>query len=198
MAGPCAQDHRPGARRRSRPIARRPRRGRISATPIGAWPISRPTVSTTRRSRACAPRKQAPGTAAEDRIHLCFALGKALEDRGEIAQSWAYYERGNALKRAQSRYRPEIDRDQHGPADRGLHAQNFSAPRTGWGDARPDPIFILGLPRSGSTLLEQILASHSQVEGTQELADIQRIAHGPDGPRHPTRTIRAIRRCWPR
>ena len=70
---------------------------------------------------------------------------------------------------------PGDHRDQHRQADRGLHAETSSRAATGWGDAAPDPIFILGLPRSGSTLLEQILASHSQVEGTQELADIQRI-----------------------
>ncbi|MGI4730117.1 MAG: sulfotransferase family protein, partial [Janthinobacterium lividum] len=58
---------------------------------------------------------------------------------------------------------------------------DFFARRAGWGDPRPDPIFILGLPRSGSTLLEQILASHSQVEGTQELADIQRLVQDLQG-----------------
>ena len=52
--------------------------------------------------------ESAPATAAEDRVHLCFALGKALEDRGEIAESWSYYDRGNAMRRAESRYRPEI------------------------------------------------------------------------------------------
>jgi tetratricopeptide (TPR) repeat protein len=116
----------------------------------------------------------APATVAEDRIHLCFALGKALEDRGEIAQSWAYYERGNALKRTQSRYRP--DSTEANTARQTLVCtRDFFAQRSGWGDSRPDPIFILGLPRAGSTLLEQILASHSRVEGTQELADIQRV-----------------------
>jgi predicted Zn-dependent protease len=114
-----------------------------------------------------------PTTAPTDRHHLCFALGKALEDRGEIAESWLYYERGNALKRAESRYRPEIietnTRKQIEVCTRDLFRR-----RAGWGDPSPDPIFILGLPRSGSTLLEQILASHSQVEGTQELPDIHR------------------------
>jgi predicted Zn-dependent protease len=109
-----------------------------------------------------------------DRYHLCFALGKALEDRGEVADSWAYYERGNALKRAESRYRPEILETNTAKQIEVCTAQ-FFAKRPGWGDPRPDPIFILGLPRSGSTLLEQILASHSRVEGTQELSDIQRI-----------------------
>jgi predicted Zn-dependent protease len=133
----------------------------------------------------------AEATAPEDRWHLCFALGKALEDRDEIAESWAYYERGNALKRAESRYRPEIletnTRKQIEVCTRG-----FFEERAGWGAAARDPIFILGLPRSGSTLLEQILASHSKVEGTQELADIQRIVletqgRDPDldNPRYP-------------
>jgi len=132
-----------------------------------------------------------PGIDPVDRYHLCFALGKALEDRDEIALSWRYYQQGNALKRAESRYRPDLietnTRLQSETCDRAF----FSA-RTGWGAPAPDPIFILGLPRAGSTLLEQILASHSQVEGTQELADIQRIVlelqgrdYDLDNPRYP-------------
>ncbi|HLZ82704.1 MAG TPA: sulfotransferase [Caulobacteraceae bacterium] len=113
-------------------------------------------------------------TSPSDRAHLCFALGKALEDRGEAVESWRYYERGNALKRAESRYRPEIiETNTRGQIE--VCTRDFFARRAGWGEPRPDPIFILGLPRSGSTLLEQILASHSAVEGTQELADIQRM-----------------------
>jgi tetratricopeptide (TPR) repeat protein len=109
-----------------------------------------------------------------DRYHLCFALGKALEDRGEFAESWPYYARGNALKRSESRYRPEII-ETNTKKQIEVCTKAFFQQRDGWGDPRPDPIFILGLPRSGSTLLEQILASHSQVEGTQELPDIQGI-----------------------
>jgi tetratricopeptide (TPR) repeat protein len=109
-----------------------------------------------------------------DRYHLCFALGKALEDRGEIAESWTYYERGNALKRSESRYRPEII-ETNTKKQIEVCTPTFFQARAGWGDPSPDPIFILGLPRSGSTLLEQILASHSQVEGTQELPDIQAV-----------------------
>ena len=133
----------------------------------------------------------AGSTVAEDRVHLCFALGKALEDRGEIAESWTYYERGNALKRSESRYRPESVEVNTG-RQIAVCTRDFFVQRTGWGDQTPDPIFILGLPRSGSTLLEQILASHSQVEGTQELADIPRIVanlsdrhNDPDNPRYP-------------
>jgi tetratricopeptide (TPR) repeat protein len=116
----------------------------------------------------------AASTSAVDRWHLCFALGKALEDRAEYAQSFDYYARGNALKRAESRYRPEPlelnTRLQIEVCTPALFARNKDS-----GAPAPDPIFIVGLPRSGSTLVEQILASHSAVEGTQELADIPRI-----------------------
>ncbi len=116
----------------------------------------------------------APGTPLVDRYHLCFALGKACEDRGEYAESWRYYERGNALKRSESRYRPEII-ENNTRKQIEVCTRDFFAARAGFGVPQPDPIFILGLPRSGSTLLEQILASHSQVAGTQELSDIQRM-----------------------
>jgi len=118
--------------------------------------------------------EQALATTDEDRIHLCFALGKALEDRGEVEQSWDHYARGNALKRVQSRYRPEI-LETNTARQIAVCTGDFFKARTGWGDPALDPIFVLGLPRSGSTLIEQILASHSQIEGTQELPDIQRI-----------------------
>jgi tetratricopeptide (TPR) repeat protein len=116
----------------------------------------------------------APSTALIDRYHLCFALGKALEDRGEYAESWRHYERGNAHKRSESRYRPEII-ETNTRLQIGICTHDFFSHRTGVGAKSSDPIFIVGLPRSGSTLLEQILASHSRVEGTQELADIPRL-----------------------
>jgi len=120
-------------------------------------------------------QESAPGTALADRYHLCFALGKALEDRGQFEESFRYYERGNALKRSESRYRPEIiERNTHLQIET-CTADLFSR-CAGAGARDPDPIFIVGLPRAGSTLLEQILASHSRVEGTQELADIPRMA----------------------
>ena len=118
--------------------------------------------------------ESAPGVAAPDRYHLCFALGKALEDRGQYAASWEYYERGNALKRAESRYRPEI-LETNTRKQIQVFTRAFLAERESFGVAGADPIFILGLPRAGSTLLEQILASHSLVEGTQELADVPRM-----------------------
>ena len=116
----------------------------------------------------------APGTHPVDRYHLCFALGKAFEDRGEYAESWHYYECGNALKRAESRYHPGIT-EANTRLQIDVCTTQFFAARAGVGVPDTDPIFIVGLPRSGSTLIEQILASHSQVEGTQELSDIHRI-----------------------
>jgi predicted Zn-dependent protease len=118
--------------------------------------------------------ESALGVGLVDRYHLCFALGKALEDREEYAASWHYYERGNAQKRAESRYRPEI-LETNTRKQIEVCTQEFFAQRASFGVANSDPIFIVGLPRAGSTLLEQILASHSKVEGTQELADIPRM-----------------------
>jgi tetratricopeptide (TPR) repeat protein len=133
----------------------------------------------------------APSTTPVDRYHLCFALGKALEDAGDFADSFRYYERGNALKKSQSRYRPEpIERNTR--LQQAVCTQEFFAARRGVGSPDPSPIFIVGLPRSGSTLIEQILASHSQVEGTMELADIPRLVlelqgrePDSDNPRYP-------------
>jgi len=122
-----------------------------------------------------------PTIAAADRFHLCFALGKALEDRGEPEESWTFYRRGNALKRSASKYAPEIT-ENNTERQKRVCTPAFFADRVGWGDFSPDPIFVLGLPRAGSTLIEQILASHSQVEGTLELSNVQRIVLDIQGP----------------
>jgi tetratricopeptide (TPR) repeat protein len=122
----------------------------------------------------------APAADPVDRYHLCFALGKAFEDRNEYGESWQFYERGNALKHAESRYHPGIIEINTRQQIEVCTAEFFAA-RAGAGAPDPDPIFIVGLPRSGSTLIEQVLASHSQVEGTQELPDIQRIVLGMQG-----------------
>ncbi|MGA7539644.1 MAG: sulfotransferase [Steroidobacteraceae bacterium] len=121
-----------------------------------------------------------PATSVVDRYHLCFALGKALEDREEYEPSFEFYSRGNALKRASSGYRAET-------VQTGVRLQREVCTRAllsrqaGAGSPASDPIFIVGLPRSGSTLIEQILASHSAVEGTQELADLPRIVAELEG-----------------
>jgi tetratricopeptide (TPR) repeat protein len=116
-----------------------------------------------------------PGAQDMDRVYLCFALGKALEDRSDYHSSWRYYERGNAARRAAGRYRPDVA-EACVLQSKQVFTAEFFATRAGWGAADAAPIFILGLPRSGSTLIEQILASHSGVEGTQELTEIDRYA----------------------
>jgi hypothetical protein len=116
-----------------------------------------------------------PSAPRLDRCYLSFALGKSLEDRRDFAQSWQYYSRGNAIVRASSGYRAEVAEANTRLLRQVCNAEFFAA-RAGWGAPDPAPIFILGLPRSGSTLIEQILASHSQVEGTEELTEIERYA----------------------
>ena len=111
----------------------------------------------------------------EDRFHLHFALGKALEDAGDYAASFEHYAAGNALRRLGITYDAD-DTASHVVRSKALFTKSFVAERAGSGDAAPDPIFIVGLPRAGSTLIEQILSSHSQVEGTQELPDIITLA----------------------
>ena len=111
----------------------------------------------------------------DDRLHLHYALGKALEDRGDAAASFGHYAEGAALRRAETPYDPDATTAYVRRVET-LFTPEFLAARAGAGSASEAPIFIVGLPRSGSTLIEQILASHSQVEGTMELPDIGFIA----------------------
>ena len=109
--------------------------------------------------------------AQEDRFHLHFALGKALEDAAQFEDSFSHYAEANRLRHEMIRY----DADQTTGLVRrskSLFTKEFLAARAGAGCPARDPVFIVGLPRSGSTLVEQILSSHSQVEGTMELPDI--------------------------
>jgi len=110
-----------------------------------------------------------------ERFHFHFALGKALEDDGKFEESFQHYTEGNRLRRLELRYDAEEHHDRLARSHELFTAQ-FLRERSGYGCPARDPIFIVGLPRSGSTLLEQILASHSQVEGTMELPDIMAIA----------------------
>ena len=131
-----------------------------------------------RRREIAAMRKQAadPNLSFADRVYLSFALGKACEDRGEFAQSFRHYAVGNRLKKAQSRYSAERMSAEFRAQIETCDAAFFAA-RRGYGQQAPDPIFIVGLPRAGSTLLEQILSSHSQVDGTLELPNIPALVH---------------------
>ena len=117
----------------------------------------------------------APAVSTNDRVHLCFAGGKALEDRAEYAASFEYYEKGNAHKKRQTGYKIE---KMEARVRAQLETCTFELfeKRQGVGLDCRDPIFIVGLPRAGSTLLEQILASHSMVDGTMELHNILALA----------------------
>jgi len=115
-------------------------------------------------------------TSTTDKIHLCFALGKALEDRKEFAESFKFYEKGNQLKRESSRY-DSLRIEAEFTEQINLFDTNFFAERETYGCDSAAPIFVVGLPRAGSTLIEQILASHSQIDGTMELANVIGLAH---------------------
>lgn len=111
---------------------------------------------------------QSAGAGDEDRLRFHFAAGKALEKRRQYEEAFRHYAEGNRLRRG------GIDHDSTRLADyveraRALFTPEFFAARAGWGCASDAPIFVVGLPRSGSTLVEQVLASHSAVEGTTEL-----------------------------
>lgn len=132
-----------------------------------------------------------------DRVHLCFALGKGFEDSADYPQSFHYYAQGNSLKRAQSRYRADAMSEDLA-AQRSVCTHAWRQRTAGGGCLAGDPIFIVGLPRAGSTLLEQILASHSQVDGTLELPNIlalaQRLRRGDklDGQRHYPQVLQSL------
>ncbi|WP_267388226.1 tetratricopeptide repeat-containing sulfotransferase family protein [Sphingomonas sp. GC_Shp_3] len=116
-----------------------------------------------------------PGATDEQRLHLHFALGKAYDDQRDYDAAFGQYRTGNALRRARTPYDAEIVSAEVSTVER-VFTQPLIAARNGAGAPDPDPIFIVSLPRSGSTLIEQILASHPLVEGTEELYEIEAIA----------------------
>ena len=116
-----------------------------------------------------------PAIGEDDRFHLHFALGKALEDLGEAEPAFRHYAEGNRQRRAQIDYDPN-DISGHVSRSIAFFTPALFASREGQGCPAPDPIFILGMPRAGSTLIEQILASHPGIEGTMELPDIPAMA----------------------
>lgn len=130
-------------------------------------------------------------TGLNDKIHLCFALGKDFEDHGNFEEAFTFYSRGNALKRDTDKFDIEMMDKAHDTQMKLFNAAFFKRHEQ-TGCPAPDPIFIVGLPRAGSTLLEQILSSHSQVDGTMELSNIVSLAHQlngrkvvQDNPRYP-------------
>lgn len=121
-------------------------------------------------------QEKSPATSHHNRIQFCFALGKGFEDQGLHDKSFHYYQQGNAYRQAQSRYDPDqMEEELKAQADVCTRAL-FETHRNS-GCLAPDPIFIVGLPRAGSTLIEQVLASHSQVDGTLELPNILSLSH---------------------
>ena len=110
-----------------------------------------------------------------DRLNFHFALGKAHEDAGEHAESFNHYDRGNGLQRARLPYNAPLNAARMQRL-KTLFTREYFARRSGAGNPAPDPIFIVGMPRAGSTLVEQMLASHSAVEGTSELPNIIAMA----------------------
>ncbi len=110
-----------------------------------------------------------------NRVYLNFALGKAYEDRADYETSFAHYERGNALKKSQGRYNDEqMNADLKAQSD--ICTAEMLNRKSGAGHSAPDPIFVVGLPRAGSTLLEQILSSHSEIDGTLELPHVPALS----------------------
>ena len=110
-----------------------------------------------------------------DKAQLCFAIGKAYEDAGEYEESFDFYDKGNQIKRRSSHFNSE-QLEKRISSQIKVCTPQFFQDLTGTGVSNPDPIFIVGMPRAGSTLLEQILASHSAVDGTMELHNILDLA----------------------
>ncbi|MFT5133632.1 MAG: tetratricopeptide (TPR) repeat protein [Gammaproteobacteria bacterium] len=111
----------------------------------------------------------------EDKAHFCFSLGKAYDDRKEFDDAFHYYSQANQVNRMLIAYDPVQTEVVHGQIAE-VFNKDFLEEKAGLGNPDPSPIFILGLPRSGSTLVEQILASHSMVDGTSELQDLGQLA----------------------
>ncbi len=130
-----------------------------------------------------------PAATHEDHFHLCFALGKALDDREQYDDAFRYYQKGNRIKEKLEGYEASTAEEITTKIRSTCDDELFAA-QGGKGCPAPDPIFIVGLPRSGSTLLEQILASHSQVDGTKELVHILSFVRRLGGRRSKSETSR--------
>ena len=152
------------------------------------WSLANLKVNEIRDRELEAMRSQLDASAASevDRTHFHFALGQALEDRQRYAEAFGHYDEGNRLRRKVRPYDPAL-LDEHVRRSVSLFSTSFFDARSGVGASESEPIFVVGLPRSGSTLVEQILASHAGVEGTMELPDVAGIAASLDGNESDTR-----------
>ena len=132
-----------------------------------------------------------PDLSEDDRLHLHYALGKALEDAKDYGASFNHYAAGAAIRRAQAAYDADAVSAEVARS-KALFTPAFFRDRSGLGCEDPAPIFVVGLPRSGSTLIEQILASHSMVEGTMELPEVIAIARSLTKPDEDARYPQAL------
>ncbi len=141
------------------------------------WSLANLKVAAFEPGEIAAMRAQVaePALSPTDRLHIHYALGKAMEDRADHAAAFEHYAAGAAIRRDMLAYDADAETTTMRRA-KALYTTRFFAAREDHGSASTAPIFIVGLPRSGSTLVEQILASHSQVEGTMELPDIPIVA----------------------
>ena len=162
------------------------------------WSLANMKLSRFADEDIAAMREQAARTELgdEDRVQIHYALGKALEDRDEYAAAFEHYAIGARIRRPGRPYSAD-DTSAKLKAAAETFTAEFFAERSGFGADTDEPIFIVGLPRAGSTLIEQILASHSQVEGTMELPRHRpdRSVSGKRGRRPRARA--AIRPAWP-
>jgi tetratricopeptide (TPR) repeat protein len=126
---------------------------------------------------------EVPELSDEARVQFCFALAKAREDRGDYARAFELYERGNGLRRAVESYDP-VQTEAVNERIMEVFSAEFLARHAGYGHPDPAPIFVVGLPRSGSTLVEQILSSHSMVDATHELPEVGRLINRINRERH--------------
>jgi tetratricopeptide (TPR) repeat protein len=120
---------------------------------------------------------ESTGLADEARVQFCFALGKAYDDRGEYGRAFTFFERGNRMRRGRENYDP-VQTEVINERIRSVFDAAFLERHAGEGHADPAPIFVVGLPRTGSTLVEQILASHTGVDATHELPDLGLLIAG--------------------
>ncbi|MDG1127245.1 MAG: sulfotransferase [Hellea sp.] len=123
-----------------------------------------------------------PNTSVDDQAHFCFALGKHYEDNSLYEDAFNCFKRGNDLRKSQLDYTPAL-MSQRFEAQKMVCDKKLFHSKGGMGSVAKDPIFIVGLPRAGSTLIEQILASHSKIEGTYELPNIAALAYELGGRR---------------
>jgi tetratricopeptide (TPR) repeat protein len=164
----------------ARLLAEYPDQARVERDPqLGEayWSIANLKTFQFEQSDLSAMKQQMEDSSLSDkeRWHLHFALGKAYEDTADYEESFRHYADGNALYLANHTYDADYITTRTERLMSGFSRDYFEK-RKGLGSTAPDPIFIIGMPRAGSTLLEQILSCHSAIEGTSELPDMITLA----------------------